>query len=316
MPSCVTAAGRAACACRSQLASLLACQMPLKFGLPPTVAGRVSGACPDVCVIEAEMIAPTDAAAMATVSMESAKRSRMRASLFFISSFLCALFKPRSLLLERVLFNAYEIRSVVLGGRVRTAALGISELFHSRSQHQRWMTIIAFDTARLVIDAVLLLALPGVLKLGRPGLCPHGRIVNGDDIFKRVGAGARPALDEMQILARPQHVGLGAEIGDVDDERIALEAAARVAIPLTDTGRQMRPPVHHDVALPALTLPDVVKHRDAARRLHDAAEAAAIGGAKFGQPEGEAAIRQRAIFRTVMAIDAPGIVARRRLISQ
>src|SRR5262245_52842417 len=58
--------------------------MPLKFGLPATVAGgRVIGACPDVRVMDAEMTAPTEAAAIATVSIESAKRSRMRASLCF-----------------------------------------------------------------------------------------------------------------------------------------------------------------------------------------------------------------------------------------
>src|SRR5215831_5193609 len=88
MPSCVTAAGRAACACRSQLASLLACQMPLKFGLPATVAGRVIGAWPDVRVTDAEMTAPTEAAAIATVSIESAKRSRMRASLGLLAPLL------------------------------------------------------------------------------------------------------------------------------------------------------------------------------------------------------------------------------------
>jgi hypothetical protein len=35
--------------------------------------------------------------------------------------------------------------------------------------------------------------------------------------------------------------------------------------------------VHDDVALPALTLAHVVKNRDAAGRLHDAAEAAGRG---------------------------------------
>src|SRR4051794_4533300 len=78
----------------------------------------------------------------------------------------------------------------------------------------------------------------------------------------------------------------------------------------------MRSIIHHDVALPALALTDIVVHRDAARRLHNAPEAAAIGGAKLRQPESEAAIRQGAIFRTVMAVDAAGVIARRRLIAQ
>src|SRR4249920_516084 len=70
MPCWVTAAGRAACACRSQLASLLACQMPLKLGLPSTLAGRAAGAWPEVGVIDSETTAPTAAAAMATVIIE------------------------------------------------------------------------------------------------------------------------------------------------------------------------------------------------------------------------------------------------------
>jgi len=40
---CVMAPGRASCASRSQFASLTACQMPLKFGLPSTFAGREPG---------------------------------------------------------------------------------------------------------------------------------------------------------------------------------------------------------------------------------------------------------------------------------
>src|SRR6266851_551656 len=68
--------------------------------------------------------------------------------------------------------------------------------------------------------------------------------------------------------------------------------------------------------LPAFPLTDVVEHRDAAGSLHDAAEAAAERGAEFGQPMRQAAVGQRAVLRTVVAIDAPevtGVVARRRL---
>src|SRR5262249_4855150 len=88
------------------------------------------------------------------------------------------------------------------------------------------------------------------------------------------------------------------------------------AIPLADVGRQVRAAVHDDVALPAFPLTDVVEHRDAPRSLHDPAEAPAEGGAKFRQPKAQAAVGQRAIFRTVVAIDAPevtGVIARRSL---
>src|SRR5262249_53905068 len=51
--------------------------MPLKLGLPPTVAGRALCACPDVCVMDAEMTPPTAAAAMATVIIEPKYRPRI-----------------------------------------------------------------------------------------------------------------------------------------------------------------------------------------------------------------------------------------------
>src|SRR5215468_7276922 len=101
--------------------------MPLKFGLPATVAGRVIGAWPDVRVMDAEMTAPAAAAVIATVSIESAKRSRMRASLCCWHHCSGVLLLLRSLLLERIVFNAHEIRRVVLGCRVRAAPFRISE---------------------------------------------------------------------------------------------------------------------------------------------------------------------------------------------
>src|SRR6202049_3987900 len=88
--------------------------------------------------------------------------------------------------------------------------------------------------------------------------------------------------------------------------------AARAAIPLADVARQVRAAVHHDVALPALALADVVEDRDAARRLHDAAEAAG-GAAKLRQAAGEAALAERTVFRAIAAVHARGVVARRRL---
>src|ERR1700704_7092114 len=88
MPCCVTAAGRAPCACKFQLASLLACQMPLKLGLPPTVAGRAAGAgagAPDVCVTDTVITALTAAAAIATIIIERKNRSRINGLLLSFS---------------------------------------------------------------------------------------------------------------------------------------------------------------------------------------------------------------------------------------
>src|SRR5436190_12581291 len=70
----------------------------------------------------------------------------------------------------------------------------------------------------------------------------------------------------------------------------------------------MRALVHDDVTLPPLPLTHVVEDRDAAWRLHDPAEAAVVGS-EFGQPAGQAALRQRTVLRTVVAIHARGGVA-------
>src|SRR5262245_7051699 len=178
------------------------------------------------------------------------------------------------------------------------------------------MAEVSFDAARLVIDPVLLLVLLAELLDDRPGPRPHRRILDGRLVFKRVGAGARPALDQVQILARAAIVVLRAEIGHVDDERVAFPAPARVAEPLADVGRQMRAAIHHDAALPALALAHVVVHRDAARRLHDPPEAAAaVAGAEFRQPDGQAAVRQRALLGAVMAVHARRVVAGRKLVA-
>ena len=100
------------------------------------------------------------------------------------------------------------------------------------------------------------------------------------------------------------------EVGHIDHERIALPMAARVAIPLMDVARQMWTSVHDDVALPALTLAHIVKNRDAAGRLHDAAKAA-CQGAEFRQSRGQATIRQRAILRTIVPVHPRGVVTGR-----
>src|SRR5262245_22033289 len=75
----------------------------------------------------------------------------------------------------------------------------------------------------------------------------------------------------------------------------------------------MRSPVHYNFALLALALTHVVEDRDAAWRLHDAAETPAERGTEFGQPGGQAALSQRHVLRAVVAIDAAGVVARRTL---
>src|SRR5215475_2241429 len=116
----------------------------------------------------------------------------------------------------------------------------------------------------------------------------------------------------MQDLTGAFVVSLRTEVRRIDHERVSLPAAARVAIPLADAAWQVWTSVHDDVALPALPLAHVVKNRDAAGRLHNAAEAAG-GGAEFRQSAGQAAIRQRTILRTIVPVHPRRVVARRRL---
>src|SRR5258708_2881634 len=110
----------------------------------------------------------------------------------------------------------------------------------------------------------------------------------------------------MQVLARALKIRLRAEVRYVDDEGVVLPVPTRIAIPLADARRQMGAPVHHDVALPPLSLTHVVEHRDAAWRLHDPVRALA---ADPRQPRGQAADRRRAVLRTIMAIDRYRVVA-------
>src|SRR5215475_12897034 len=178
------------------------------------------------------------------------------------------------------------------------------------------MAEVSFNAARLIIDPVLLLVLLAELLDDGPGPRPHRRILDRRLVFKRVGPNPRPALDQVQVLARAAIVVLRAEISDVDDERVAFPAPARVAEPLADVGRQMRAAVHYNAALPALALADVVIHGDAARRLHDPPEAAAaVAGAELGEPDGQAAVRQRAVLGAVMAVHTRCVVTGRKLVT-
>ena|SRR6266849_2971619 len=73
-------------------------------------------------------------------------------------------------------------------------------------------TIVSLDAAWLGIEPVVLVVLLGELFLDGPGLSPHGRIFNGDDVFERGWPGPRPALNQVQILARALKIGLRTEV--------------------------------------------------------------------------------------------------------
>src|SRR6516164_2514854 len=123
----------------------------------------------------------------------------------------------------------------------------------------RRQCVISLDAARLVISSIFLVALLCELLLGRPRPRPYRWVFCRNDVFKRGWAGPRPALNQAQVLARSQKIGLRTEVGHIDDEGIALPVAARVAVPLAAIGRQVRAPVHDDIPLPPLPLAHVVE---------------------------------------------------------
>src|SRR6266853_2614116 len=157
--------------------------------------------------MDTEMPAPTAAPAMATVIIEPENLPRM------IASFCHAAL----LLLQRIRISAS--RRVVLGQRIGSASLGKLAVFLARRLHHRRKAKVSFNAARLVINSVFLFALPGELLLGGPRTCPHGRIFDGDDVFERAWPGSRPALDQVQVLARAPIIGFRTEVRHVDDER-------------------------------------------------------------------------------------------------
>src|SRR5215471_16059758 len=76
----------------------------------------------------------------------------------------------------------------------------------------------------------------------------------------------------------------------------------------------MGAPIHDDIALPALTLTDIIEDRDSTWCLYDSAEAIHVRATKFGQSADQAAYAQMSVLRTIEAIDIPAgcVVAGRK----
>src|SRR5262249_46633117 len=103
------------------------------------------------------------------------------------------------------------------------------------------------------------LVLPVHFLLDGPRSRPGRRIFNRDHVLKRVGIQARPALDEMQVLARPLEICLRTEIRHIDNQGIAVPPAAGISPPLPDRRRKMWTPVDGNHALPPLPLTCVIE---------------------------------------------------------
>src|SRR5205809_542274 len=76
----------------------------------------------------------------------------------------------------------------------------------------------------------------------------------------------------MQVLAGTPELLPRAEIGDVDDERVALPAPARIARPLPHRGCRLRSAGNWNDAREPLSLTRIVVDRHDARRLDDPIE--------------------------------------------
>src|SRR5579863_2297935 len=97
-------------------------------------------------------------------------------------------------LLQRIVFDAHKICGIVANSWVGTFSLGKGGLCHALSPHQPRGSVVSLDATRLVINSVLIVALPGELLFDGPGPSPHGWIFDGDDVFESVRPGASPAL--------------------------------------------------------------------------------------------------------------------------
>ena len=92
--------------------------------------------------------------------------------------------------------------------RVRTASLRKGDFFSAPTVQQAGQAEVALDAARLGVEPVFLVALQREFLLDGPGLRPHRRIRDRHDVGERLRPGPRPALDQMQVLARALIIGL------------------------------------------------------------------------------------------------------------
>src|SRR6202140_1797760 len=118
------------------------------------------------------------------------------------------------LLLQRVLqdLGLCKIRRVVRGRGIGTASLRKRKVFDPPSVEQTGKALIAFDAARLGVESVLFVTLSGEFLLDGPGPGPHGRIFDRDLVREGHWPGARPALKEVQVLARAKEIGFRTEV--------------------------------------------------------------------------------------------------------
>ena len=99
------------------------------------------------------------------------------------------------------------------------------------------------------------------------------------------------------------------EVGRLDDERVALPVAARIAHQLAEAAADVRPPVERD---DARLVHHLVDDDDRVRRLHDArAVAVDHRQPRSGQAARDAAVPEAEVLDGVEGTDAVGAADRR-----
>ena len=141
-----------------------------------------------------------------------------------------------------------------------------------------------------------------------PGPGPDGRVFQREPILERVRTGTRVALGQRQVLGRSLERRPAVEIGDLDDERVALPATARVA----EIGGDVRADVGRSVSRddPGL-VHHLSLHGHEVGRLRDLQTVVVDGGHRH-QPAGDAAHPVTEVFRALCRPTAPEPAARRR----
>src|SRR5215471_5834793 len=97
---------------------------------------------------------------------------------------------------------------IVYGDRIGTSPFRKSGLFNAPSMQKSRESVVAFNAAWFGINPVLLVALLAELLVDGPRSGPHRRILERDLVGERRRPGARPALDEVQVLPRPEGIGV------------------------------------------------------------------------------------------------------------
>src|SRR5215475_9753835 len=100
---------------------------------------------------------------------------------------------PQRILLKNKTADATD---AVPGCRIGTSSLRKCAIFHASSMEQPREAKVSFDTARLGIKPVLLVALHGEFLYDGPWPGPYRWIFDGDPVFERGRARSRPALDQ------------------------------------------------------------------------------------------------------------------------